>query len=833
MITKPAKPTPETILPHQIAQALDRAPEGVKILSLDCFDTLLWRDCHAPVDVFPALEALTPGLALGQRVEAEANARKAMRTLKRRGEVQLADIYAQALPNADNAAREAAIKAELAAEARSCFAFEPTVALMQAAKARGLDVIIVSDTYLSAKQLRALIEASAGPDVAGLIDRVFASSDAGISKGEGLLAKALKAMKCRAHQVLHIGDNFHADHEGARALGIPALHLKQFSEATKQRLRFESTAGQFNAGSMIAAAPGAIASPQPHRAALACHEPQIDRPDEALGFATLGPVFHAYDQWLRREAEALAQARGGTVHWLFMLRDGHLPWLVHQAGGAAPSIGRVEISRYAATAASLTTRAAYDRHVALGHRLNPATLAKQLLMTRQEIAQVIGDPRTDAERAQASATLLKELRKGQRQKLTARRARTMADGMIVHVRAACDPQPGDTLMLVDLGYNGSAQNAIDALLQEELGVHVAGRYLLCRERSATGLDKTGMIDPAHFDAGVLEAMCANVAVIEQLATCELGSVIGYSEAGEPIRKESSVKGKQSQVRDGVQAGVVGFARAMQRNPVIRQRDPQGDLEGNLQSGAGWCSAAAAALTRFMFLPQPAELDVLKSFEHDVNLGSERMVALFDTDHAAAAMKRRGLFYMKGSSRMFLPAELAQEDMSTRLALMAHKRFGLGLTYADCAPRSLSLPVFHVSGEASATSTLEARATHDGFFVARIPLSAEAGAVALHLGPRLEWVEIAEVACVPVATLSKGEREPGDGATPPLTPSLQYDAMREHAPGLYECESENALMLIMPPPLPPEPHMLEIVLRPLRERANVNTAAPMQIKERAA
>ncbi|WP_163071714.1 hypothetical protein, partial [Acinetobacter baumannii] len=67
-----------------------------------------------------------------------------------------------------------------------CFAFAPTVALMRAAKAKGIETIIVSDTYLDEKQLRGLIAAAAGEEVAGLIGRIFCSSFHGKAKGEGL-----------------------------------------------------------------------------------------------------------------------------------------------------------------------------------------------------------------------------------------------------------------------------------------------------------------------------------------------------------------------------------------------------------------------------------------------------------------------------------------------------------------------------------------------------------------------------------------------------------------------------------------------------------------------
>ena len=90
----------ETILPHELPRALERAPTGVKVLSLDCFDTLLWRDCHAPTDLFAGLS----GLTVAQRVRAETQARKAQTILHRRSEVALNEIYAQAIPNADSGA---------------------------------------------------------------------------------------------------------------------------------------------------------------------------------------------------------------------------------------------------------------------------------------------------------------------------------------------------------------------------------------------------------------------------------------------------------------------------------------------------------------------------------------------------------------------------------------------------------------------------------------------------------------------------------------------------------------------------------------------------------
>lgn len=799
----------DTILPHDLPQALERAPSGVKVLSLDCFDTLLWRDCHAPTDVFAGLEHVTTG----QRIVGETRARKVEAFRCQRSEIGIGAIYAQAMPNADDAARAAAVADELTLEARACYAFAPTVELMRAAKARGLDVIIVSDTYLDAEQLGALIAQAAGEEVAGLIDRIFASSAHGISKTQGLLAKALKEMKCTPQEFLHIGDNREADYKSARALGIPALHLLQFGEATRKRLRLERSCQQL-AGGM----PGTVRALMPHRPLIALEEPQVEDAAEALGMSVLGPVFHGFDRWLRAEADALADTladkASGTVHWLFMLRDGHLPHIVHQAGGEAASIAQVEISRFVAIAASLTSSEAYKRQFAAEADLNPTTLARQMLLEEDEIAGLIGDPQSDAERADASRKLQAELRSGRRQKLTRKRSRDRADRLIAHVRAACDPQPGDVLMLVDLGYNGSAQDRIDALLSEAFGVHVAGRYLLLREMAATGLDKKGLIDARHYDAELLEAMCGNVAVLEQLATCAIGSVVDFTDAGEPIRASGSIKGAQSDVRERVQEGVLRFARAAVDPPVIRCADQYAER--------GWREAALSCLMRFMFLPDARELEVLERFEHDVNLGSRRMVPLFDPDHAREGMRRRGLFYMKGSSRMFLPAEIEQEDIHTRLSLLVQNRFGLGLSYSDGAGEEIAISAFYLDKDNASRTTVHAHPTHQGFYAARLPVAQHTKGIGLQVGSVFEWFELASVTASPIASLRGSSLN--DEA--PRQVTARFEGVTEHAPGLHECADPAATMLVIPPPPPEsgEPHMIEVVLRPLRRRTGSSASS---------
>ncbi len=63
-----------TVRAHQIAGLLDRAPPGIEVLSLDCFDTLVWRSTHSPADVFAGIDL--PGGAMGPRQWSEGAARR-------------------------------------------------------------------------------------------------------------------------------------------------------------------------------------------------------------------------------------------------------------------------------------------------------------------------------------------------------------------------------------------------------------------------------------------------------------------------------------------------------------------------------------------------------------------------------------------------------------------------------------------------------------------------------------------------------------------------------------------------------------------------------------
>ncbi len=165
---------------------VDQFEAGITTLSLDCFDTLLWRQTRTPIDVFFALAHSEPfrrrKFSAKKRAAAESLARSLKLVRKNRREVSLEEIYSAAFPDLDATEIGELSRAELEAEIATCFAFPQTVELLREAKKRGLSVVITSDTYFSSAQLRELLKARLPSDAYDAIDSVFCSSEFGQSK---------------------------------------------------------------------------------------------------------------------------------------------------------------------------------------------------------------------------------------------------------------------------------------------------------------------------------------------------------------------------------------------------------------------------------------------------------------------------------------------------------------------------------------------------------------------------------------------------------------------------------------------------------------------------
>lgn len=774
--------TTTSIRPSEIATLLDRAPPGIRILSLDCFDTLLWRATHMPQDVFAGFAY--PGGGIEPRVRAEGEARRLRLREDDGGEVTIEQIHAQ-LPG-DPAA---GVAAELALEARHCFAFAPVVALIDAAKARGLQVIVVSDTYLGEAQLRDLIAAAAGDDVAAKIDRLFCSSTYGRCKAGGLFADVLRTLAVPPATILHVGDNAVADGDAAAAAGLHAVPIVQFDDATAKRLRLEAAAAvMLDPGTRIT-----LPALQPHRAALALRE--AGAPAWCLGHDVFGPLLDAFARWIADEAAALAAATGRPVRPLFLLRDGFLPLAMYEAiGGSGAAIS---ISRFTARRAALADADAVRSYLEEEPTRRIGVIANQLGLSQNEAHKIAATEPAFRDNVLAPDTVRR----------IAARSAGFARRLAAHVAREGRVATGDVVMLVDLGYRGTVQDLAARAIEQQLGVTVAGRYLLLTDAGPRAAAKRGLFDARTCDHRLLSALARQIAIVEQVATSDAGSVIDYADNGRSIHKPNRVGKAQAATRAAIQAGAIAFARTA---PAAVHRAPAAD------DGAARRRMALAILGRLLFLPQADEIAIVETFEHDVNLGTDDLVGMVDRGGAGAGLRRRGLPYLRGVDRMFLPGELQPHGLPLSLSLFAANRFELDLRAGDFAVASLSVPVLLADAARQMSAPFDAPATHDGFHAVTIPIGAARLGAGIQLGLIAEIVQIEEIAFYRVADFARDRGE----APQPIAAQPVFDAMERIAEGLWRC-GDASLLFVPPPTIAGDaPLLLSVVFRPVVAREGV-------------
>jgi hypothetical protein len=146
-----------------------------------------------------------------------------------------------------------------------------------------------------------------------------------------------------------------------------------------------------------------------------------------------------------------------------------------------------------------------------------------------------------------------------------------------------------------------------------------------------------------------------------------------------------------------------------------------------------------------------------------------------------------------------------------LALFSAHRFGMDLRSNDFQTGAVALPTFVADARSQTAVEVKAHPTHDGYYVATVPVGAGRFAVGVQLGALCEWVQIDEAGFYPVDDYIRH----GEQARPAMIRAqLVCDGMEEQAPGLYRC-AQGALMLAPPPKVSSdEPHLLAIVFRPL-------------------
>lgn len=199
---------------------------GKKILSLDIFDTLLFRCVKNPSDLFEKVAAVAKERGYLAHHWSDSDFKyariEAERLLyKDNKEPFFEEIYENLrIKNADMKNIQ---KLELTIEAENCFVNHNILELMDYAVKQGMKVVLVSDMYLRKEHIIRLLDTCKVP--MEWIHDIFVSSEYQASKRNGLLYNiVLDKYSITPNEMLHIGDNYQSDVMMAKEKGIDAYH---------------------------------------------------------------------------------------------------------------------------------------------------------------------------------------------------------------------------------------------------------------------------------------------------------------------------------------------------------------------------------------------------------------------------------------------------------------------------------------------------------------------------------------------------------------------------------------------------------------------------------
>ncbi len=775
----------EKVRASDLISALNHYENKIKVLSLDCFDTLLWRKAATPTDVFydlqnrPAFHAL--GFTSLMRVTAENNARKIKMIQHNKYEVRLNEIYQAHFPNLSKEQLQALADDELAAEIETCYAFPPLLELIRKAHEKKIKIIIVSDTYLKLHELTHLLTKTLPADVMAAIDKIFCSCEYGKSKRGGIFKDVIKKLNVPASTILHIGDNVTADFIAPRRMKINALHFQHHDEHIEDLLRMQALSASIINPDVRYQRP----LDHPFRGLLATTKICPQKTEELIGYATLGPIIYAFAAYILDEIKQFEQA-GKKVKAAFLMRDAYLPSLATDAI-AGESIGkRIRISRFTAYSAAFRTKNDVDRYLAEVINTNRfEDIARQLLIPSEIAAPLIQHALQDADPALKFSQLVHHETILQCIFKESHNCRLKLKN---YLEKELDLKKGDSLLFIDLGYSGTAQRLLEPVFKEEYGIEIIGRYLIALPIPNWESSRRGLLDRSHFDERTLHTLVAYIALLEQLCTSSEKSVIGYDDAGNPLFNESTFSDEQYRKLNLVHTECLRFVREAKlflKDIPLSQRM----LRDN----------TAAALIRMIYIPTESEINYLQSFEFDLNLGTNDIFNMFDIEKGLIGLRRHGIFssFMEKNSKSFrtnTPAELRAAGLDMSLTLLSQHRFALDFRLKDIHLRHEKLNIIAMHGNESTQTTMEAQVTHDGYFALCVPLGTGNFQIGILFGQKYQWVEIESTELIKMETfLTTSE----SAFREDYSSNLLFGQMENRGGKLFECTSPVGFMMVNP------------------------------------
>lgn len=594
-----------------------------ELVSLDIFDTVLFRLCAHPTDVF--LEVAKEAAVLGYlrkdiapesfrelRIMAEKQSRYRKEQLYGHREVQLIDIYQQLPQHIGDS--DSMMNLEVEIEKKRCYVNPDILSVIRTAKENKLKVALVSDMYLSSMQIKEILSANHFP--LELIDSLIVSNEYGTDKVSGGLFDILLTHfpNVPRENVLHIGDNKTADIDGALKAGISSSYYnivphKIDSIYEREQIRYGTIVPQICSLRKLAGS----------------------RQDEDFWFTTgatiMGPVLSVFSEWV----VDVCLKEKKTAVFPFMREGMLLGKLIQNVVDRRGLNIRVEpfyISRQASylaglkvfndeemqklfernnfTVEDLFTVFQLEKYFDLFERygLIPLTKCSEIEIKKgQNLRTAIFDFFQTLEIKEHISSLIKE-----KKSLFLQYLETLTKGQTDFVT-------------VDLGFKGTIQGFVESALGSNGDKNRIHLLALGSDHTKqlimSGVDIRGWLGNAGENDAVIKKIMRSPEVIEELILADCGSTIGYEKNAQgqinPVLEERSLFGQEREWKERFRDGVFYFQQlwsdlASQKPFVLNEL---------LNQKAEWISL----MLRMIEWPTVQEAKHLGMLHHDDNFGS--------------------------------------------------------------------------------------------------------------------------------------------------------------------------------------------------------------------
>lgn len=582
----------------QAAAILDAHPDA-EMVTFDFFDTLVTRRVAQPTHVFAEMErdlirvdSRWRGFAR-MRVEAERRARARAAADDPLRDVTLDEIWCelarmhgpgQTLGFAD---RQRLALLERAHEVAAARPVAHGAALAEEARRRGLRTVVISDNYMPAAHLVDMARAVGLDWVTH--DSVWVSCEHRGMKHNGVLFDVvLEETGVPASRVLHIGDDPHADGSVPFERGI-AVHIDG-SMRLSHRVP-ENTSPAVLPLSRIEA-----------------HLRDSGERDAAVVLGTGAMAIVVASQVESARAEAAAR---GAVRVHFAARDGHIAhrlWSDRRVVDASmPPASYTSFSR------SVVWRAGLDRIDADNvHRF----VGDDETLDAERLGRRVGCEVTNAPSGEFGAQVARDVLIANADKIVDA-ARALRARFVTHLRSRGMFEPGRHLV-VDLGWTASTVADLADLVADESGgeAQVEGLFTglywdATPNRTRLGMRGVAMDEFAPLDDNL--RLLGIVKFMEALVTAPHGSVVDFTDAGEPIGAET---GPERRAWDAV-VGRVAAAALDSARAILDGTHPAGVATADLDGNTVWAAIMQAGHT-----PRSDEVALLASIHHVTDIDHE-------------------------------------------------------------------------------------------------------------------------------------------------------------------------------------------------------------------